>query len=203
MPFALPYAPELIGLRVRLGLRVSGALACIWLVACASAVVQPTESRAEGHLPPYDENAAALFDDSISPEVFGLGAQRSTPQTERLLRERSRQARHVARVKLRTIREERFDEALRYKVVFEPLGEPLVGPPLPPEIELSVGRASPTLSTLRSMSVEAVGTKFILLLKQYQLNSEPVLHFRGEPDRPEVTTAILQARKGSRAPSAE
>jgi hypothetical protein len=165
-------------------------------LACSSATPTSLAASSTSGLPPYDENAATLFDDSIAPEVFGLGAQRPSARSERLLQQRSVQADHVARVKLRTIREERFDEALRYRLVFEPLGDPIAGPKLPPDVEVSVGRASPSLSTLRSMSVEAVGTKFILLLKQYQLNSEPVLHFRGEPDRADVTAAILQARKG-------
>lgn len=177
---------------------------CALLLGCgASPAATPDGIATEPNLPPYDSAAASLFDDSISPEVFGLGAQRPTPYTDRLLKKRSEQANHVARVKLRTIKEERFDDALRYKVVFEPIGEPLAGPPLPKDVELLVGRASPSLSTLRSMSVEAVGTKFILLLKQYRLNSEPVLHFRGEPDRTEITTAILKARQGLSSASAE
>lgn len=168
--------------------------------ACGSASSAPPALLPAGsNLPTYDESAAALFDDSIAPEVFGLGEQRPTAHSRQLLQRRSQQASHVTRVKLRTIREERFGDELRYKVVFEPLGEPLAGPQLPHDVEVSVGRASPSLSMLRSMSVEAVGAKFILLLKQYQLNSEPVLHFRGEPDRTEITTAILQARKTAHA----
>lgn len=168
------------------------------VTGCGSAPASPPPLLPTGaDLPVYDESAASLFDDSISPEVFGLDTQRSTAQSRGLLHQRSQRASHIARVKLRTIREERFGDELRYKVVFEPLGEPLAGPQLPEEVEVSVGRASPSLSMLRSMSVEAVGAKFVLLLKQYQLNSQPVLHFRGEPDRTEITTAILQARKAT------
>jgi hypothetical protein len=194
--------------RVPLSCRRASALLC-WIAgvlsnpACGPAAKTPLAATATTGLPPYDAAAAVLFDDSIAPEVFGLGVQRPTPHAARVLNDRSKLADTVARVKLRTIREERFDESLRYKVVFEPLGDPLAGAPLPADVELSVGRASPSLSTLRSMSVEAVGTKFVLLLKQYQLNSEPVLHFRGEPDRSEITEAILKSRKGGSQPPAE
>lgn len=153
-----------------------------------AASAQPTEQ-----LPVYDQEAAQVFDDSIAPEVFGLQVERTNPAKDRVLRARSRGADHITRVKLRTILEERFAESLRYRIVVQPLEEPIFGGTLPAELELTVGRASPSLSMLRTMSVEAVGAKFILLLKRYQLNSEPVFHFRGEPDQADVLAAIRQA----------
>ena len=158
-----------------------------------SEVERATAEEPAENLPSYDPEAARVFDDSIAPEVFGLQVERVKPSKDRLLSERVRAADHVARVKLRTILEERFADSLRYRIVVQPLGPAIVGGALPPELELTVGRASPSLSMLRSMSVEAVGAKFILLLKRYQLNDEPVLHFRGEPDQDEVLDAIRQA----------
>lgn len=163
-------------------------------VGCGRAATeQPAPPPPVEDLPLYDQDALQVFDDSIAPEVFGLQVERSKPAKDPLLKRRCKAADHIARVKLRTILEERFAESLRYRIVVQPLGEPLVGGALPSELELTVGRASPSLSMLRSMSVEAVGAKFILLLKRYQLNSEPVLHFRGEPDQDNVLAAILQA----------
>lgn len=169
-----------------------GKLAPLLLVVgCGASTAEPAtlEEPAE-HLPTYDQEAARIFDDSIAPEVFGLQVERANPARDSVLRERSQSADHVARVKLRTILEERFDDSLRYRIIVQPLGEPILGAALPEELELTVGRASPSLSMLRSMSVEAVGAKFILLLKRYQINGEPVFHFRGEPDQGNVLAAI-------------
>lgn len=174
-----------------------------WALVCAASMLdlscaktaaeQATAERPAQALPPYDTEAAQVFDDSIAPEVFGLQVERSNPAKDELLRRRAQTADHVARVKLRTILEERFADSLRYRIVVQTLGAPIAGEALPPELELTVGRASPSLSMLRSMSVEAVGAKFILLLRRYQLDSEPVLHFRGEPDQGDILAAIQQA----------
>jgi hypothetical protein len=165
---------------------------CLQFAGCARSVTDHV-TRSTEQLPAYDQEAAQVFDDSIAPEVFGLQVERTNPVKDRLLHQRSQAADHISRVKLRTILEERFAESLRYRIVVQPLGSPIRGDALPAELELTVGRASPSLSMLRSMSVEAVGAKFILLLKRYQLNSEPVFHFRGEPDKGDVLAAIRQA----------
>jgi hypothetical protein len=145
-------------------------------------------------LPAYDATAVRIFDDSIAPEVFGLQVDRTDLEKDPRFKQRAEEADHVLHVKLRTIREERFEDALRYRIVVQPLGEPLFGGPVAGELELSVGRASPSLSMLRSMSLEAVGAKFLLLLKRYRLKDEPVLHFRGEPESPAIIEAIRRVR---------
>lgn len=173
---------------------LGGTMLLSLLVACgSSAEPRATAEQPTEELPAYDQEAARVFDDSIAPEVFGLQVERPNPAKDPLLRERSHVADHVARVKLRTILEERFDDSLRYRIIVQPLGEPILGAALPEELELTVGRASPSLSMLRSMSVEAVGAKFILLLKRYQLNGEPVFHFRGEPDQGNILAAVQRA----------
>ncbi len=166
-------------------------------------------------LPVYDGEQARWFDDSISPAVFGLDVDRAPPKQDKVLLERSRRADHVQRVRLRTIREERFDGIVRYKLVVQRIGGPLAGTPLqaipsedgvvdeqapPDEVELTVGRASPSLSLLRSMTVEVVGARFILFVKRFQLNGEQVLHFRGEPDQDDVVEAIAAANATSLSP---
>jgi hypothetical protein len=163
------------------------------LAACRSGEGRATADQPAAELPAYDREAARVFDDSIAPEVFGLQVDREDPNQDPLFIQRCREADHVSRVKLRTIREERFDGALRYRIVVQPLGPALAGEPLKDELELNVGRASPSLSMLRSMSVEAVGAKFILFLKRYQLDQELVFHFRGEPDRETIVQAIRRA----------
>ncbi len=166
------------------------------VLLASSCRAKPDRATAEHpavELPLYDQQAARIFDDSIAAEVFGLQVDRPDPSNDSLLRQRSQEADHVLRVKLRTIREERFDESLRYRIVVQALGRPLVGEAVAGDLELSVGRASPSLSMLRSMSVEAVGAQFILLLKRYQLNEEVVFHFRGEPDQETILKAIHQA----------
>lgn len=173
---------------------LGGTVLLLGFIACgSSAEPRATAERPAEELPAYDQEAARVFDDSIASEVFGLQVERPNPAKDPLLRQRSRVADHVARVKLRTILEERFDDSLRYRIIVQPLGEPILGAALPEELELTVGRASPSLSMLRSMSVEAVGAKFILLLKRYQLNGEPVFHFRGEPDQSNVLAAVQRA----------
>jgi len=163
------------------------------LLSCGKAANDGFAAPPVEELPSYDQEAARVFDDSIAPEVFGLQVERASPARDSLLRKRSQAADYIARVKLRTIREERFGDSLRYRIVVQRLGDSIRGDTLPPQLELTVGRASPSLVMLRSMSVEVVGATFILLLKRYQLNNEPVLHFRGESDKATILKAIQQA----------
>lgn len=162
-------------------------------LACGASSKATPEVPVED-LPTYDAAASRVFDDSIAPEVFGLQVDRTDSEKDPLFKQRCEEADHVLHVKLRTIREERFEDALRYRIVVQPLGQPIVGGPMVGELELSVGRASPSLSMLRSMSLEAVGAKFLLLLKRYRLKDEPVLHFRGEPESPAIIEAIRRVR---------
>src|SRR5690606_9517368 len=120
-----------------------GLAAC--LLCCGKADKDGFAAPPTDELPVYDQQAARIFDDSIAPEVFGLQVERASPTRDSLLRERSQASDYIARVKLRTIREERFDDSLRYRIVVQPLGEPIAGDALPPELELTVGRASPSL----------------------------------------------------------
>lgn len=171
---------------------------------CAGGKVRADAEVPVQELPVYDATQAHLFDDSIAPEVFGLEVDRIPPKQDKQLLKRSQQADHVSRVKLRTIREERFGDTLRYRIVVQPLGPPLVGGPVhsqgEEEIELTVGRASPSLSLLRSMTVEVVGARFVLLLKRFQLNGEQVLHFRGEADEEAIIDAIVAANAPTSLP---
>lgn len=181
----------------------TGRSIALWLVlavlpaACTRGPVRADAGVPTQDLPVYDTAQAHLFDDSIAPEVFGLKVDGIPPEQDKQLLKRSMQADHALRVKLKTIREERFGDTVRYRIVLRPVGPPLFGAPVTTdgesELELMVGRASPSLSLIRSMSVEVVGAQFVLLLKRFQMNGEQVLHFRAEADEEPIVRAILGA----------
>jgi hypothetical protein len=146
-------------------------------------------------LPPYTAEAQEIFDDSLAPEVFGIKVERRSFLTEPHFETRARTADHVFRAKLLTIASDRVADQVRYKLVFQPVGEPLVGSKIGGEVELMVGRGSSSLNMLRSMAPDAVGRTSLLLVRRYRLNMDRVLHFRGEPDTPEAVLAVQEARK--------
>lgn len=143
-------------------------------------------------LPPYTAEQAALYNDALAPQIFGMDAAISSSKPDDKLPELVKQADTVTRAKLVTVTRTRtpIDGRVRYLLVVEPLGDPLLGAPLPATLELSVGRASPSLSLLRSMDAEVVGSKFILFLKRYRAHGESALHFRAEPDSADLADTI-------------
>jgi hypothetical protein len=142
-------------------------------------------------LPPYTAEQAALYNDALAPQIFGIESL-AAPEKKLKIGDLVEHADTVARTKLITVTRTRTpsDGRVRYLLVVQPLGEPLAGQPLPASLELTVGLGSPSLSLLRTMDTEVVGSKFILFLKRYRAHGQSTLHFRAEVDSAELADTI-------------
>lgn len=165
------------------------ALWILALAACGSG--QSTADVPLEDLPPYTAEQAALYNDAIAPEVFGLNTTPGREKPEEFV-QLVQQADHIGRVKLVTITRTKTpaDGRIRYHLALQPLGDPLRGETLQPQVELTVGMGSPSISLLRALDSEAIGSKFIILLKRYRAKGQMVLHFRAYPDSAKVADAI-------------
>ncbi|MEN9579798.1 MAG: hypothetical protein RJA70_2807 [Pseudomonadota bacterium] len=170
---------------------------CLLLAACGPPA--PPKEVPIDQLPPYSAEEQAVFDDSLAPEVFGLATDHRAFLVQPNFRARSEQADLVFRAKLVTVRQDLVAGQATYVVVFQRIGAPLVGGYAPSELEVTVGRGSPSLSSLRSMAGKAVGSRTTVLLRRYRKDDERVAHFRAEPDSEQVRKAILDARREARA----
>jgi hypothetical protein len=163
--------------------------------ACAPPPVANTaDELAVEDLPPYDAEAAELFDDSVAPEVFGFKVDRSSVLNDSIFRERVAKADQIQAVRLSTIQQDKVGLAVRYRLILAPLPPALAGEPLSPETELQVGLGSPSLNLIRSMDLELVGKEFIVLLKAFRLSGKAVWHFSAEPNTAPIRDAILKLR---------
>lgn len=165
------------------------------VVACSGGDRPPPETPVT-ELPPYTVDEQLVFDDSIAPEVFGLDVDGSSVDDPSFV-QRAMRADLITRAKLLTITSDELAGQTSYHVTLKPLGAPLFGFPSKGNIEITVGRASPSLTLLRSMAVKGVGQKLIVLLRNYRLDDGRVVHFRGEPDTEEIANA-LQSLRGAK-----
>lgn len=162
--------------------------------ACSPSPAAPETPDEVAELPPYDAEAAEVFDDSIAPEIFGFRVDRSNLMSDKALAQRVREAERIQEVRLTTIQQDKMGSVLRYVLLVSPVAAPLAGESIPADYEVRVGAGSPSLSLIRSMDVELVGKRFILFLKSFRKANQLVVHFRGEPNSDAFRTAITQMR---------
>jgi hypothetical protein len=157
--------------------------------ACGSP--SPAE-RPLAELPEYTSEEAAFFDDSLEPEIFGMGVD--SPESPDLVRKLTHRADHVGRVRLATVTRESSEGRVQYRLQLKPVEASLVGPDMEPDVEVRVGSRSSSLTMLRSLDTEAVGKEFILFLKRYRSNDQSEWHFRALNDSAERREDIAAAR---------
>lgn len=161
-------------------------LAVAWLVlACGRA--EPEIAVSE--LPPYTEEEARLYDDSIAPDVFD--AEASAPRGDRFVEGVTR-ADLIVPVRLVAINAERSEDSVRYELIADPEGAPLKGSASGP-LQLRVSRGSPSQAMLKSLDTQLVGSKLIVIARRYQRDGKLVLHFRAEADTVAARDAIKDA----------
>jgi hypothetical protein len=145
-------------------------------------------------LPPYTAEEAELFDDSLPGQLFKLRGGPAVPTTDPEFAKLVSAADYVGRAKLTTVTRTRYpgQTGVRYQLSMA-LEEPLRGDALDSPVDIWVNRGSPSLGLLRALDTDAVGTRFIVLLKRYRVRGQMVLHFRAYPDDPSVAEAIAKA----------
>ncbi len=153
--------------------------------------VSPAD-RPLAELPEYTAEKAAVMDDSLEPEIFGMS--QAALISEELLESLVAEADQVGVVRLATVTREASEGQVRYRLQLKPQGQALLGPELDSDVEVRVGTRSSSLAMLRSLDTEAVGKNFIVFLKRYRSNGESVWHFRGLADSPSRRAAITELR---------
>lgn len=162
--------------------KIRSVLAFCAAVACAS----PPPASPSSTLPEYTPEEAALFDDVLAPPLFGVDVGGVDPHHDRKLLVRAQNADFVAPVRVSTIAR----DGAAYRLTLELTERPLVGTIPVSEFDVLVTRGSSSYGLLDANRHSWVNTRLVLFGRRYSLSGEPVLHFRGEPDTPEVRTAV-------------
>jgi hypothetical protein len=156
-------------------------------------------SAADADLPPYTPEAAVLFDDVLAPAVFGFDPEGRAPARDPKLKERTRQADFVAPSRVETVsRVGGLEHKGAYEVTLVVSGPPLVGEPGSAPLVLYVPSTSPSYSWVDGAGARWVGSRLLLFGRYYRDGAAVVLHFRGEPDTPDVRASV-QRDAGLRA----
>jgi hypothetical protein len=154
-------------------------------------------------LPPYTEEEARLYDDSIAQDVFD--AEASVPGGDRFVEGVAR-ADLIVPVRLVAINAERSEGSVRYELIADPAGPPLKGTTSGP-LQLSVSRGSPSQAMLKALDTQLVGSKLIVIARRYQREGKLVLHFRAEADtvaaRDAIHSALRQPPPSATTPARE
>jgi hypothetical protein len=166
--------------------KIRAVMAFCFAVACASA---PPAAAPGPKLPEYTPEEAALFDDVLVPPLFGVDVGRVDPRGDKKFSARTRSADFVAPVRVATIAR----DGASYRLTLELTEPPLVGSIPVPEFDVLVTRGSSSYGLLDANRHSWVNTRLVLFGRRYSLGGEPVLHFRGELDTPEVRTAVTTA----------
>jgi hypothetical protein len=163
-------------------------------VGCASSA----PPRATAALPAYTMSEAAIFDDLLSPALFQTSFLTHRASDDRRFGERAVRAEAVWLVRVATISREGGESSTpAYSLVLEPL-EAVVGPALNEPIPLTIPVANPSFRWLDVATESWMGMRFLLLARRYQGEGGGVeVHFRGEPDTPQVRERILLMRQAA------
>lgn len=159
-------------------------------VACSPA--QPSATPNPSGLPDYTPEEAALFDDVIAPRVFGVDIDEQAPSRDRKLAQRTRSADFVVAARVATLAFEGAESHGAYRVTLEPVPPLFAGTRPPGLVEIVVKVGSPSFNLLHANRHRWVGSRLVLFGRRYNLSGDVALHWRGEPDTPEVRAAIQQ-----------
>jgi hypothetical protein len=152
------------------------------VAACAPRVEKGPKSPA---LPEYSGSDALVFDDVLAPELFGFDLQMRQSATEPKLRDRTQRADYVMPV--------RVDSVSRggggYELTLSATGPALAGDHVGP-IVLLVPAGSPSFAFIDGAGPGFAGSRLIVFCKAFRSGENEVVHFRGEPDTPQVRKAV-------------
>jgi hypothetical protein len=158
--------------------------------ACASG--QSSADAATLGLPDYTPEEAALFDDVLTPRVFGVDVDEQAASRDRKLAERTRAADFVVAARVATLAYEGAEARGAYRITLEPLPPLFAGTRPPDRVEIVVRTDNPTFALLHANRRRWVGSRLVLFGRRYKVSGEVALHWRGEPDTPQVRAAIQE-----------
>lgn len=182
----MPFPPcSKLSRTTTLGRRPLLGLALLGVISAACGKRGAAEDAKAPTFPEYSGADALTFDDVLAPALFGFDPQARDSATDPKLRDRTRRSDYVMPV--------RVDSLSRsgggYELTLSPSGPALAGDHAGP-ITLVVPVGSPSYAWVDGAGPTFAGSRLIVFCKTFQEGEKTVVHFRGEPDRPEVRKAI-------------
>ena len=142
-------------------------------------------------LSPYTPEAAVLFDDVLAPAVFGFDPEGRNPARDPKLRERVLHAEFIVPARVETVsRVGGVAHTGAYEITLAPSGPPLVGALGDTPLVLNVPVTNPSYSWVDGAGARWVGARVVLFARHYRNGGTAELHFRCEPDIPEVRASV-------------
>jgi hypothetical protein len=146
---------------------------------------------AKASLAGYSPEEAVLFDDVIAPAVFGFDAEGVNPATDVKLRERTRRADFIAAARVETVsRVGGIENRGAYEITLAPAAPSLVGEAGQAPIVLKITSTSPSYAWVDGAGPNWVGSRLLIFARRFREGGQTAIHFRCEPDTPDVRRAI-------------
>ncbi len=172
------------------------AIVAFLLGACTTA------TGLEPALPPFGQEAARVFDDSIPVAAFGdFGNRRAEEESK--LRRAAQEADTIVLARVLTVARDDDGRLVRYGLTLQPQGDALFNTKPHTEIlELAATPRGFRGGLLDQLDTELAGRELLLLLRTYEQDGEPRTHFRAEVPSQPVLEAIASARSEPPPPAA-
>jgi len=144
--------------------------------------------------PEYQREYAIVFDDLLAPAIFGFDPEGRDPTLDPRLRERALRSDLILPVRVETIsRVGGVENKGSYEIVLSATAAPLFGKAPGVPLVIHVGAGSTTYPWIEGAGPRWVGSRLILFLKRFRTgkrNQPDVIHYRGEPDTPQMRAAV-------------
>lgn len=165
---------------------LTGVSLLVLLVAACGGSGTGTNGAA---FPEYSAADALLFDDMLAPALFGFDPEARTPAKDPKLRDRTRHADYVLPVRVESLSRIGAEHEGAYELTLAPIGPALAGDHAGP-VMITLPKSGPAYSWVDGAGAKFAGTRLIVFVKAFRSGESSVLHFRGEPDTPDVRQAV-------------
>lgn len=173
------------------------ALGAVVALAGAVGCAAPPDQRPRG--PAWVGIDQQAFPDDIAPLALGLPAAQRKPYADPQVRERTRRAEVIARVRVQTVSvERRANGDPVYRIGLQLATPRLVDRPkpddaMPESIEVLIVPGGPAHALARAWDVRLQGKIFVGYFKRYADDQgERTIHFHLDPDDPAIGKAVEQ-----------
>jgi hypothetical protein len=161
-------------------------------MACGAA--HPTVAAPAAPSPPYDAQAARLFDDRIDGNAVGLADVTDNPRSDPTFRARTQNADLVARLRVLTVTTDLIGGKPLYHVALGFVAPPLVQHDFREDhVEISVRSNSAAFGVVKWLDVGLIGHTFVGFFRRYSEGDDLAMRFHLAADTPSVLAAAREA----------